>query len=92
MGIDRTIGVTIKLIAHPIRPGRMERTEKPLANLLEARLALLLSISSEVRLAHDAPNALVKVVDCSAFVSETDSDPSGARLLTRVWDKQPLVA
>lgn len=69
MGIGRTIGVTIKLIAHPIRPGRVERTEKPLANLLEAGLALLLSISSEVRLAHDAANALVKIVDCSAFLS-----------------------
>lgn len=68
MGIGRTIGVTIKLSAHPICPGRMERAKEPLANLLEAGLTLLLSISSEVRLAHDAANALVKIVDCSMCV------------------------
>lgn len=68
MGVGRTIGVTIVLGAHTIRPGGMERAEQPFANLLEAGLALVFGISSEVRLAHNAANALVKVVDCTVSV------------------------
>lgn len=64
MGIGRTIGVIIVLVAHTIRPGRMERAEQPFANLLEASLALVFSISPEVRLTDNSTNTLIKVVNC----------------------------
>lgn len=64
MGIGRTIGVIIVLMAHTIRPGRMERAKQPFANLLETGLALVLSISPEVRLTDDSAYALIKIVNC----------------------------
>lgn len=68
MGFGRTIGSPTVLVDSSILSAWMERAEQPFTNLLQAGLALLLCISPEVRLAHDAANALVEVVNCTFAV------------------------